>query len=193
MCDGKFSKLGRFATSPLPKNLETALRNRMMQRTCFSILTLLFIFSITFFSGCQKGSKDNKNLGKASKLESDHSHDNDVLTWVEESPGDVYHISVGYHGNHFHVGDTLEPAVMVVAKDGSDVSNLRIRCKFTDRGKMIGEEGTLVFEPKTETEPAHYAQHKFTFPDEEKMYTLKFAIELPGSTLLIPATVECGH
>ena len=45
---------------------------------------------------------------------------------------------------------------------------------------VLAEEKPTVFEPKTEDEPAHYAQGALLIPKKAKKYVIRFRIKLPG-------------
>ena len=60
---------------------------------------------------------------------------------------------------------------------------------------MIGSAVEMVFEPKTEAEPAHFAGAKLEFPAEEKAFLVKFEVAIAGSDKTFTETIEVssGH
>jgi len=112
-----------------------------------------------------------------------HTHDeSDVLVWkqIDIQDGD-YVLSLGHHGEHFHSGDDIEPAVRIT-KDDADVADAIVHnCLVAEDGEtVIAEEKATVFEPKTDDEPAHYAQGALTIPKDTEEFLVRFRIRLPG-------------
>ena len=119
----------------------------------------------------------------------------DALHWPKQNvEHDGYLISLGHHGNHWHAGDKIEPAVSIV-KSGEDIGDAKIVCQLVDGDKLIGSAVEMIFEPKTEAEPAHFAGAKLEFPAEEKMFSVKFEVAITGSAKTFTETIEVssGH
>ena len=168
-----------------------------MRPMCFMKLALLSFFSLTMLIGCQGDDSGKKDKEKeATEKNEGHKHgDDDALYWPKR---DVKHegfvISLGHHGNHFHGGDKLEPAVAISQGD-VDVSAASMTCQLMDGETAIGDPVAMVFEPKTEEEPAHYAQGELEFPKEEKTYQVHFVVNLPGVEAPYKDSIDvlCGH
>jgi hypothetical protein len=117
--------------------------------------------------------------------EVDHLHDHEIhqrLVWIEKDiEYEGYTISVGYHGNHFHNDDGVEPAVSIL-RDGKPVSDAKVFNTLLDvDGKTVFDtEIDAVFEPATEKEPAHYAQGNLAIPGGKTKSLIHFRVELPG-------------
>lgn len=173
-----------------------------MRNAFFTVCAICLLFLI---SGCQteendksKKTSDNssteketadsstgKEAGENDKGQSsDHGHthtDADKLHWPKENIQlQDYLVSLGHHGNHFHKGDSIEPAVMIT-KNGSDVVDATVFNSLVsaDGSNVIAEEAKMVFEPKTESEPAHYAQGKLEIPKDSEGLKIRFRIKLP--------------
>ena len=163
---------------------------------------LRFVFSVVVLglgTGCDStGDRNNSsNLTEAERLEIAELHQHgyaDALHWPKK---DVEHsefsVSFGHHGNHWHGGEQIEPAV-AIARQGKDIGDAKVVCQLLDGDVAIGLAEDMVFEPKTDEEPAHYAGAKLTFPENEKNYLVRFEILLDGSEK-ISETIEvrCGH
>lgn len=112
-----------------------------------------------------------------------HSHsDDDILVWVQSEIEDgEFTVSLGHHGVHFHGGDEIEPAVSI-SKGEEDVADAVVFNNLIaeDRETILAEERPTVFEPKTEDEPAHYAQGALVIPKNTKKFLIRFRIKFPG-------------
>ncbi len=112
-----------------------------------------------------------------------HSHaGNDVLNWQRrEIDIEGYLITIGQHGDHFHGGDLIEPAAMIT-QNGEVVEDAVVRVSLvsTVDETMLAEEEKTIFEPATQSEPAHYAQCKMQIPIRTEKFLIRFRIELPG-------------
>lgn len=125
-----------------------------------------------------------------------HSHTgDDALIWRQEGvkEGD-YTISLGHHGTDLHAGQPVEPAVMVT-KGGQDVADAKVfNALLAEDGKtVVAEEKPTVYEPKTDEEPAHYAQGELTVPQDAKKVVLRFRVVLPEGgekTFDVPVEVK---
>ena len=164
-----------------------------MRHLTLIALALLSISSLALMTGCQ-GDKDTDE--KSAKKDSDHKHPSDEkLFWPKKDiEYEGYVISLGHHGNHFHKGDELEPAVMVSNED-TEISDASITCQLMDGEKAIDEPAKMTFEPKTEDKPAHYCEGNLKFPEEEKTYQIHFVVELPNVEDPYEASIDvkCGH
>lgn len=124
-----------------------------------------------------------------------HSHgEEDALVWEgEPKQAAGYEIKLGHHGKHLHAGEEVEPAV-AITKDGEDVSDAKVfNALVNTEGEVVAEEVATVFEPKTEEEPAHYAQGGLAIPKDVSKVVIRFRIELPGeesATFDVPVEVE---
>jgi hypothetical protein len=130
-------------------------------------------------------SSDAASPSKSGSKESEKTHqhsEDDVLVWVQRDIEDGdFVISLGHHGVHFHGGDEIEPAV-TITKGGQDVPDAVVHNSLIaeDGETVLAEEKPTVFEPKTEHEPAHYAQGALLIPKDTEKFMLRFRIKLPG-------------
>ncbi|MDG1896162.1 MAG: hypothetical protein P8J37_14765 [Fuerstiella sp.] len=146
-----------------------------------------FIVAILVAIGCQDGQTPVADTPPAPQnsaaADTGHTHgDADKLVWVQSDIEDgEFLISLGHHGEHFHGGDEIEPAVSI-SKDGEDVSNAVVHNSIVneDGEAVLCEEQATVFEPKTDEEPAHYAQGGLTIPKETPKFLIRLRIQLPG-------------
>ena len=86
------------------------------------------------------------------------------------------------------------PAVAIV-KDGADIGEAELTCQLMDGKYPLETPVKMIFEPKTEEEPAHFAGAKLTFPPKDKTYLVKFEIKIDGTEETFSDTIEvlCGH
>jgi hypothetical protein len=116
---------------------------------------------------------------KSAAPEESHSHgDADKLVWVHSDIEEgEFLISLGHHGEHFHGGDEIEPAVSI-SRDGEDVSNAIVHNSLVaaEGETVLCEEQATVFEPKTDAEPVHYAQGALTIPKDARTFLIRFRI-----------------
>jgi hypothetical protein len=113
---------------------------------------------------------------------SGHTHtDADKLVWVKKDiDANGFRITLGHHGDHFHFGDTIEPAVMIT-KDGEIIADAEIQnCLISNDSTTVTEKIPLVFETETSDEPAHYAQGNLKIPADQGPVQILFTIKLPG-------------
>ncbi len=75
----------------------------------------------------------------------------------------------------------IEPAVIIM-KDGQDISDSVVHnCLVAaDTTSVLVPETATTFEPKTDDEPAHYAQASMEIPKGAEKCFVRFKIELPG-------------
>lgn len=132
------------------------------------------------------------------KGEHSHSHDgDDALVWVEEYiKHEGFVLALGHHGRHLHAASSVEPAVSIT-RDGAAVADAKVFNSLVsaDAKEVIRPEAATVYEPKTEDEPAHYAQGKLHLPKGSPRYIIRFRIELPGveSELTRDITIEVAE
>jgi hypothetical protein len=137
--------------------------------------------------GCQDGqapvAETTQTQEVSAAVQTGHTHgDADKLVWVRSDIEDGdFLISLGHHGEHFHGGDEIEAAVSI-SRGGEDVSNAVVHNSIvTEEGEtVLCDEQATVFEPKTDEEPAHYAQGGLTIPQETPRFLIRFRIQLPG-------------
>jgi hypothetical protein len=138
-------------------------------------------------TGCNPESttdRDDTNVyadGQEGKDEHDHEHA-DKLVWVKKDvENSGFTISLGQHGDHFHIGDMIEPAA-TIQKDGQDVADAEVYNSLvsSDGATVLVEEVKTVYEPKTADEPAHYAQGGLKIPEGAQKFLIRFRIKLPG-------------
>ena len=140
---------------------------------CFLALGLLAV------AGCGDGKTESKTT-------SPHDHgDEDKLHWEDEASHEGFKISLGWHGEHIHAGEKLEPAVMIANADGSSVADADVFTSLLaeDQTKVIGKEIKAVYEPKTSSEVAHYAYHDLPLHDVPAGATkafIRYRIKLSG-------------
>lgn len=137
--------------------------------------------------GCQDGSvpvaDTNSTPNNSAAAETWHTHgDADKLVWVRSDIEEgEFLISLGHHGEHFHGGDDIEPAISISRRE-EDVSDAVVyNSLVVEEGTtVLCEEHATVFEPKTDEEPAHYAQGTLTIPKETQTFLIRFRVQLPG-------------
>jgi hypothetical protein len=142
--------------------------------------TTLLLFAAVSLSGC--GQK-TKTADTKTKTAHPHVHEGgDALVWGEEGiKHEGFVIALGHHGKHLHAGKFVEPAIMVT-RDGADVADAKVFNSLvaSDGKEIIRKEVAAVYEPKSEDEPAHYAQGKLHLPKGSKGFILRFRLVLPG-------------
>ena len=170
----------------------------MMSRRITLFIGCMLVFTMSCQLGCNNGKESANKTSETTDNKNDddkghHDHGADELHWGKK---DLEHegfvISLGHHGNHWHDGDQIEPAAMLV-KDGKNIGDAKLTCQLVDGETAIDTPAEMIFEPKTDSEPAHYAGAKLTFPSE-KEFLVKFEITLPGGeTYSDSIKVRCGH
>jgi hypothetical protein len=123
--------------------------------------------------GCQDGqalvAETTRTQEVSAVAAAGYTHgDADKLVWVRSDIEDgEFLISLGHHGEHFHGADEIEPAVSI-SRGGEDVSKAVVHNSIVvEEGEtVLCEEQATVFEPRTDEEPAHYAQGCLTIPKE---------------------------
>ncbi|MFY9252741.1 MAG: hypothetical protein WAO83_04775 [Fuerstiella sp.] len=151
---------------------------KCIQCTVSLIMTLYIVTA----SGCSNDDSSNAPV-VANPIPSGHSHDDaDKLVWVRSDISVAgFQISLGHHGEHFHTGETIEPAV-AITKEGTDVDDAVLRNALIskDDSAVLVDYVPMVFEPKTEDEPAHYAQGGLKIPADAGNVQVRFELKLPG-------------
>ncbi len=152
----------------------------------FSYLAGLICLCVV--SGCEPANPVGRAPGQAGTSSKSgpaetHSHSgNDVLNWQKrEIDIEGYLITIGHHGDHFHGGDLIEPAAMIT-QNGEVVEDAVVRVSLVSTADeaVLAEEEKTIFEPATQSEPAHYAQCKMQIPIRTEKFLIRFRIELPG-------------
>lgn len=169
----------------------------MIQSILYTLMALMMLIIV----GCQDPENTQTGSGDATPPTADapeaddkHTHDAaDVLTWVQLDiqEGD-FTLSLGHHGDHFHGGDTIEPAVKISRGD-DDVADAIVHNSLVaeDAETVLAEERPTVFEPMTDDEPAHYAQGALQIPKDAKNFLIRFRIQLPGSDIESMYDIPC--
>lgn len=169
----------------------------MIQSRFYTLMALMMLIIV----GCQDPENTQTSSGEkpaqglpASENEDKHTHDAaDVLTWVQLDiqEGD-FTLSLGHHGEHFHGGDTIEPAVKITRGD-DDVADAIVHNSLVaeDAETVLAEERPTVFEPRTDDEPAHYAQGALQIPKDAESFLIRFRIQLPGSDIESMYDIPC--
>lgn len=152
-------------------------------------MTVLLILVAAFVGGCgESDPPTDDGTGDQAAVEQPaaghpHSHEGgDALVWVED---DIEHegfvLALGHHGKHLHALTNVEPAVSIT-RDGTAVADAKVFNSLVsaDGEEVIREEVPTIYEPKTEDEPAHYAQGKRHMPKGAAQFIIRFRIELPG-------------
>lgn len=102
----------------------------------------------------------------------------DSLVWEGEPKEHAgLTIKLGHHSKLLHAGQEVEPAVSIT-RDGADVSDAKVfNALFSADGKAeLAKEVATVYEPKTEEEPAHYAQGALAIPKDVAKVIIRFRI-----------------
>lgn len=153
----------------------------MLKRHFTFVLLLPALFAMT---GCNKPTSDGGSDSGTDIASTDveHGHDHgDELTWVrEELESQGYLINLGHHGPHADAGHPVELAA-TVTKDGEAVSDARVFVATVGDDGSVGDELSMTFEPKTDHEPAHYAQAEVTPAAGAERMTVRYRIELPNA------------
>jgi hypothetical protein len=144
---------------------------------------------LVLFSACddKTGTDKSAKSNGGAQAETGHSHgDGDELVWeVKEKLGDSkLDVWWGHHGNHFHGGDKIEPAVAILS-DGKPFADAKVFNSIVDADdptKVLVEEVSTVFEPQTPEEPAHYAQGELTIPSTATTCVIRFRVEIDGQS-----------
>ena len=111
----------------------------------------------------------------------DHEHGHaavNVLVWHKEFEFQGNAIRLGQHGLVVESGTELEPAVSI-DREGQPVKNAKVSTSLltADGKQILTEPQRTHFEPKTEEEPAHYAQAFLAVPKDAKQVTIRYRID----------------
>ncbi len=152
-------------------------------RLALSIIALLALV-VTLSAGCIRNEPPEDAVEQTAEPESGHAHSHegdDALVWVEEGVEHAgFVLALGHHGKHLHAASFVEPAVSIT-RDGADVADAQVFNSLVsaDGETVIREEAATVYEPKTDEEPAHYAQGKLHLPKGAQEFLIRFRIVLP--------------
>ena len=148
------------------------------------LMTALSVIVTVFISGCRPSSQPEETSETKGGHSHTHSHDgDDALVWVEENvEHDGFLMALGHHGEHLHSGMFVEPAIGIT-RDGEDVGDATVvnSLVLADGSNVIIEQNATIYEPKTEEEPAHYAQGPLYLPKGSEQVVVRFHIGLPGA------------
>lgn len=152
------------------------------------LLTFAFVLVLSFATGCDTSPTESKKPAEP------HSHGaGDELVWAKSDLEFEGHlITLGHHGSHFHGGDAIEPAIMIT-KDGADVADAKTSCSMLDDQGASLMSADMIYEPKTDEEPAHYAQGELKFPAKEQVYKIEFVVFVAGKEFKDTIEVKSGH
>ena len=158
------------------------------------LVSLLFVIS---FSACDSQSETKPNDGTSDSAGHSHDEDDELVWEVKEKLGESnFEVWWGHHGNHFHAGDKIEPAVAIL-NDGKPFADAKVFNSIVDAddpGKTLVQEVAMVYEPETPEEPAHYAQGELTIPATATSCVIRFRVEIDGQPEHIrDVTVNIGH
>lgn len=176
-------KLNTFRTAALPKWL------------CLAIAVL------GWQVGCEKPAEKPAPQAQGGEDAGHEHHHDDQLFWQRDDveQADCL-LKLGHHGAQIFAAHTLEPAVAITRKDeggiDQDVNNAQVFVALLHAGDntVLAEEQTLVFEPQTAAEPAHYAQAKLQVPADLGKVVIRYRVVLPGKAgeaqYEVPVTIE---
>jgi hypothetical protein len=150
--------------------------------------------STTDESASKQPAKKNANETEA---EHGHSHTGgDELVWPKKDLEHAgYTLNLGHHGIRVLAGHDVEPAVSI-QRDGTDVADAKVFISLisVEDEQVIAEEVSTIYEPKTDSEPAHYAQGKLSVPEGPGRVIIRYRITFPqaGSeeTFNVEVTVD---
>ena len=155
--------------------------------------------SPTLLVGC--AAENDAPVNEPAMPTATHAHTaGDNLVWpLKEAIADTsYEIWFGHHGDHFHGGDMIEPAI-AITKDGQPVDSAEVSSGLVDadNADSISGEVAATFEPATDDEIAHYAQGKLTIPNNVKKITIRYRVSLADGpddiTITRDVKVSVGH
>ena len=132
--------------------------------------------------------------------ESGHVHDpGDAMTWKrkEKIQDSEYETWFGHPGDHFHIGESFEPANAITQGEQA-ISDAQVFNRLVDSQnatEMITEESSTVHEPETDEEIAHYAQGELVLPKDVSECLIRFRVVLPGQAdeITRDVSVKIGH
>lgn len=146
--------------------------------------TLVLSIDGKSYRGKLAHSHDDHHGHDHSGEEHGHKHDHagdDALIWKgKPQEHDGLQILLGHHGEHLHAGEAVEPAVSIM-RDGKPVSDARVyvSLRSADGRTELAKEVATVFEPTTESEPAHFAQGELTIPKDTNKFVISYRLEIP--------------
>lgn len=164
---------------------------------CLMLAHLATVLAVGLFSGCNR-TTDPAASPTASPTEESaqpHTHgDADLLVWElkEKIEGTDLEIWFGHHGEHFHLGDEIEPAVAIM-QGGAAYAEAQVFNAMvdpTDTSKLIGPEMATVYEGETADEIAHYAQGELVIPFQGDEFVIRYRVVLPGQDREITRDVQ---
>ena len=126
--------------------------------------------------GCESSDTatgDKSNSQNASTAAHSHGED-DALYWPIKIWNSDCEFRLGHHGNHFHGGDKIEPAISIT-RDGVAVADAKVFNCLVDPDEpetIVAEEVSTVYEPETDDEIAHYAQGELLIPNDSTKCTI---------------------
>ena len=177
---------GSLPTSATKNAFTEILMIRWLALVCFAAATTLGLFS-----GCNRTADTTAADGAAvapadstSSEKTPHTHgDADLLVWEskEKIEGTELEIWFGHHGNHFHLGDEIEPAVAIMRGGNAyaDAMVFNAMVNPADENKLIGQEMATVYESETADEIAHYAQGELVIPYQGTEFAIRYRVVLP--------------
>lgn len=149
--------------------------------------------------GCAAENDSPPDDPTATPAASGHAHTaGDKLVWpLKETIADTgYEIWFGHHGDHFHGGEQIEPAI-AVTKDGQPVDNAQVFNGLVnaDNAESVSGEVAANYEPATAAEIAHYAQGQLAIPKGVKTITIRYRVSVPdiADEINRDVTVSIGH
>jgi hypothetical protein len=163
--------------------------------------SLIVFTAMVFLSGCAKEDETASNPATTTTAGA-HAHAaGDKLVWpLKETIAD-HEIWFGHHGNHFHGGEKIEPAISIT-KGGQSVDNAQVFNGLVnaDNAESAGEVSTTgevptTYEPATNAEIAHYAQAELAIPADAKQITIRYRLKLQDQPdeFTREVTVKVGH
>jgi hypothetical protein len=169
---------------------------RLFQWGCLGMMSLAAgaCNSATDESAPEQAATQTTNETEA---EHGHSHEGgDELVWAREGmEHNEYILNLGHHGVRVLAGHDLESAVSI-QRNGTDVDDAEVFISLLsveDEQTLAKEVGTI-YEPKTDAEPAHYAQGKLPVPEGLERIIIRYRIKFPQpsseKTFDVPVTVD---
>ena len=167
-----------------------------MYRSAASFSLIIFT-ALVFLSGCADDTASSDPAVTTTASEHNHSAGDELVWPLMETIADTdYEIWLGHHGNHFHSGDKIEPAISIT-KDGQSVDNAQVFSGLVnaDNAESVPVEVPTTYEPATSEEIAHYAQGELVIPADAKDITIRYRITFPDlpDDITRDVTVDIGH
>lgn len=141
--------------------------------------------------------QDANEITNDAEDEHGHSHEGgDELVWIgEPREHNGYTLKLGHHGIRVLAGHDVEPAVSI-QREGADVEDAEVFISLisVEEEQTLADEVSTVYEPKTDAEPAHYAQGKLPVPEGAERVVIRYRIKFPQEnsdvTFDEPVTVD---